>query len=361
MSADRHRALVRLPPDGRGRTRVAVAERPAPRLDPGDVLLAPLVAGVCGTDWQILHGLRDDPSPVLGHEGTARVVEPGTSGLRTGALVTVNPTHPDDPSFLLGHNLPGLWAERTRIPASAVRAGLVLPVPDTARRPEVAALAEPLASVLYGRDIALTAARPASVVIWGDGVVGRLARKVWQREVPAPRVLLVGRGTDATAPDDPRLPGLLAELPSPVCALLATWRTGTREALTEVDRHIRGTLVADVHAGLAAGPVPLSCGEPDVAALRADNCGGLPRQPLVHRFARPGGPLLLHGHRGVSRDHLERAVALLSDAAFTTDDVLTHEVDLAGAAELINSVLAAPRREADGRRVLKVAVRPGGA
>ncbi|MFK0120337.1 alcohol dehydrogenase catalytic domain-containing protein [Streptomyces sp. NPDC090994] len=362
MSAATHRALVRLPADARGRTRVEVAEVPTPRLGPGDVLLAPVTAGICGTDWQILRGLRADPSRVLGHEGVARVVEPGGTGLRAGSLVTVNPTHPRDPSFLLGHNLPGLWAERTRVPANAVRAGLVLPVPEGADRPEAAALAEPLASVLYGLEIALGVARPAAVVVWGDGIVGRLALEAWRRRLPGTPGLLVGHGADAVDPRAPGLPERLAELPAPVCALIATPRTGTLEGLGAVDRHVRGTLLVDVHAGLPSGPVPLSAGDIDVAALRADNCGGEPTPPRVHRFDRPAGPLILYGHRGVANRHLRQAFdVLLARPPHEPrgGGVLTHEVDLPGAADLVNSVLDTDRRVADGRRVLKTAIRTG--
>ncbi|MFF0737097.1 alcohol dehydrogenase catalytic domain-containing protein [Streptomyces chartreusis] len=362
MSGAVHRALVRLPADARGVTRVEVAEVPTPRLDPGDVLLAPVTVGVCGTDWQILRGLRDDPSRVLGHEGVARVIEAGDTGLPTGSLVTVNPTHPGDPSFLLGHNLPGLWAERTRIPATAVRGGLVLPVPEGAERSGVAALAEPLASVLYGLEIGLGTTRPAALVVWGDGIVGRLARDAWQRELPGLRTLLVGHGADAVDPHAPGLPDLLAELPAPVGVVIATPRTGTRQALTAVDRHVRGALVVDVHAGLPPGPVALSAGELDVAALRADNCGGEPRPPRVHHFDRPTGSLSLYGHRGVSGAHLRRAVELLATGQEEPpgSGVLTHQVDLSDAADLVNSVLSSARREADGRRVLKTAIRIGG-
>lgn len=363
MSAATHRVLRRLAPDARGRTRVEVAETATPRLAPGDALLAPVVAGICGTDWQILRGLRPDASPVLGHEGVARLLEPGDSGLPAGSLVTVNPTHPDDPSFLLGHNLPGLWAERTRIPATAVRAGLVLPVPDGADRPRVAALAEPLASVLYGLRTALRTTSPAALVVWGDGTVGRLARDAWQRELPGLPTLLVGHGPEAVHPRDPGLPQALAALPSPVAAVIAPPRTGTREALSAVDLHVRGTLLVDVHAGLPSGRIPLSAGDIDVAALRADNCGGRPWPPRVHRFERPAGPLLLHGHRGVSGEHLRQAVGLLMARDGEEPPgahVLTHEVDLAGAADLVNSVLASDGRVADGRRVLKAAIRIGG-
>ncbi|MFJ5517008.1 alcohol dehydrogenase catalytic domain-containing protein [Streptomyces griseoluteus] len=358
-STSTHRALVRRPADVENRTLVEVAEVRIPRLDAGDVLLAMAFAGVCGTDWQILRGLRDDPSPVLGHEGVGYVVEPGESGLRPGTPVTVNPTHPRDPSFLLGHNLPGMWAEYCRIPATAVRAGLIVPVPADAGQPRVAALAEPLASALYGVRVARHALRPAALVVWGDGIVGRLARELWDRELPGRRTLLVGRGADAVDPDGAELPRMLAQLPSPVVAVIATPRTGTCGALKALDRHVPGTLLVDVHGGLPSGPVRLTAGDIDIAAVRAANCGGEPWPPRIAAYTRPLGPLLLCGHRGVSGKHLREAVELLRTTAELGERVLTHEVSLAEAADLINTVLTSSARRADGRRVLKTAIRLG--
>lgn len=359
MSATTHRALVRQRADSSGRTLVKVAEVPTPRLDPGDALLAPTVAGICGTDWQILGGMRDDPSPVLGHEGVASVVEPGKSGLLVGTAVTVNPTHPHDPSFLLGHNLPGLWAERIRIPAIAVQAGLVIPVPAYAGRPRVAALAEPLASALYGVRIARHTLRPAVLVVWGDGIVGRLARDLWHAELPGLHSVLVGHGPDAIDPHAAELPRLLAGLPSPVVAVIATPRTGTREALTFLDRHVPGTLLVDVHAGVPSGPIRLTAGDIDVATIRAANCGGSPWPPRIEEFARSHGRLLLCGHRGVSGGHLREAIDLLHTAPDIGKRVLTHQVGLEEAADLINTVLTSSMRSTYGRRVLKAAIRIG--
>ncbi|WP_030887019.1 alcohol dehydrogenase catalytic domain-containing protein [Streptomyces sp. NRRL S-1868] len=361
MSAATHRALVRRPADASGRTLVEVTEVPTPRLGPGDVLLAPTTVGVCGTDWQILRGLRDDPSPVLGHEGVAHVVEAGESGLPVGATVTVNPTHPRDPSFLLGHNVPGLWAERTRIPATAVRAGLVVPVPSSAARPEVSALAEPLASALYGVQIACHTLRPAAVVVWGDGVVGRLARALWLRRLPGLYSLLVGHGADAIDPRAPELPRLLAGLPSPAVAVITTPRTGTVEALTFLGRRVPGTLLVDVHAGLPSGPVRLPAADVDidVASIRAANCGGSPWPPRVEEFTHPRGRLLVCGHRGVSEGHLREAIDLLRTRPELGEQVLTHQVGRNEAADLINTVLTSSVRRAHARRVLKAAIRVG--
>ncbi|MEU0459202.1 hypothetical protein ABZ322_41080 [Streptomyces sp. NPDC006129] len=189
--------------------------------------------------------------------------------------------------------------------------------------------------------------------------MGRLARELWRTEEPGPRTLLVGHGDDAVDPHDADLPRLLAGLPSPVAAVICTPRTGTREALTTLDRYVPGTLLVDMHAGLPSGPVPLTAGDIDVAALRTANCGGAPWPPRVEEFARPHGRLLLCGHRGVSGDQLRDAVELLRTTPRLGEQVLTHEVGLEEAADLVNTVLTTSRRRADDRRVLKTAIRVG--
>ncbi|MCS3780017.1 alcohol dehydrogenase catalytic domain-containing protein [Tsukamurella ocularis] len=348
-----HRALVRRAPDHTGRTLVDVAQVPTPTLADGDLLVAPVVAGICGTDWQILRGERPDPSRILGHEGVARVVA-GDGTLQVGGLVTVNPTHPTDPGFLLGHNVPGMWSERTVVPAAAVNAGLVLPVPEPLADPTlVGSLAEPLASTMYGLEIARSIARPRSLVVWGDGIVGRLAAMLWTRELPGLRVLRVSR-TDAS---DPVLPARLRDLPGPVAAVLATPRSGTADALTLIDRHVDTELLVDVHGGIRAGLLPLRSGAVDAAVIRAANCSGMPHIPVHVSLPRPNcAPLHLYGHRGVADRHLLAAVDLLVGAPSEFAPVLTHVVDLDGAADLINAVLERGTRTHGERRVLKSAI-----
>ena len=352
-----HRALVRRVPDHTGRTLVDVARVPTPGLTHGDLLVAPVVAGICGTDWQILNGDRSDPAETPGHEGVAQVVA-GDGTFTVGELVTVNPTHPTDPAFLLGHNVPGLWSERALVPASAVAAGLVLPVAAAPPDPAIAgALAEPLASAMYGLEIALSVASPRSLVVWGDGIVGHLAARIWTRELRGLRVLQVSR----SCATDPGLPARLHDLPGPVAAVLATPRSGTLDALGLVDRHIDTELLVDVHGGIDAGPVPLRGGPVDVAAVRASNCGGEPHIPVHVSLPRPdAAPIHLYGHRGVAERHLRAAIDLLIADPSGFAPILTHVVDLDGAAELINGVLAAGTRVHEGRRVLKAAIRIDG-
>jgi threonine dehydrogenase-like Zn-dependent dehydrogenase len=378
VRVERHRALVRTPAGLR------LHSLPTPTPGPGELLLAPEVVGVCGTDLQILRGLRADPAEVLGHEGVARVVAVGPAvagpAPRVGERVLVDPTHPRDDTFLLGHNVAGLWAERVVVPAAAVRDGLVVrapgPGPATPAGPDhdaavVAALAEPLSSVLEGYRVAtdVAAGAPSTLVVWGGGVVGRLAVRWWRHRRPDLRVLHVHRpgeppllpepGTLALAADDQDLPAVLVGLTGPVTAVVATPRTASLQAVAALVGLCRAALTIDLHAGLPAGPVRWNGVEDvvDLAALRARNRAGRPVVPVARTVGRRGAaPVTFVGHRGVAPATLQRAAHVVSGDPTAWADLVTHHVTLDDAVRAIRAMVDGDRH-VDGRPVLKLAMR----
>ncbi|MFG2848391.1 alcohol dehydrogenase catalytic domain-containing protein [Kitasatospora sp. NPDC048296] len=359
-----HRALVR----EAGRVRLRL--RPTPRPAPGELLVATQVAGLCGTDIQMLRGLRDDPAPVIGHEGISRVVAagPGVPGAlcRPGTPVVVNPTHRFDPSFLLGHNVDGLLQERTLIPATAVRDGLVVPLTQ-APDPVLGTLIEPLAAVRYALAL-LAAARPRTLVVYGDGTIGQLAVRAARRWLDGvARVLLVHHTRTGLAWSARQaVPGvelLLDREPGPlgaepVAALLATPRDATLGALESALRLNGGELTVDVFGGLPPGAASASLPGVDLAAVRAANCAG---HPVPAAFAQTatarGRPVRLTGQRGVGNRHLVEAAAELSRNPAAYRALVTHVVGLPEAARIMNDLTVSDRRTVAGSRLIKLAVR----
>ncbi|MFI9175637.1 alcohol dehydrogenase catalytic domain-containing protein [Streptomyces lincolnensis] len=369
MSAALHRAIVR---DGR---RIRVELRPTPRPVAGEVLLAPQTAGLCGTDLQMLRGLRGDPAPVIGHEGSALVVAAGPDAdpaLAPGTRVVVNPTHPDDPSFLLGHHVDGLLQERTLIPQSAVRAGLVTPLPQSLAPGDLAALLEPLATVRYAFSV-LERMGVGTLVVFGDGTVGHLAVRAAGRLLgPGVRTVHVHR-TDAgrawsehrenradvlltAAEGGEALRAAVGDAPAAV--LLATPRDATLRCLETAVRAVPGDLVVDLLGGLPADATsPLLPGV-ELAAVRAANCGGRPAEPRIARARTDtGAPVRLFGHRGVAERHLRDAAAELAAAPERYRDLVTHVADLDEAADIMRHLAAHRDRTWRGRRLIKLAVR----
>ncbi|MEU6130352.1 alcohol dehydrogenase catalytic domain-containing protein [Saccharopolyspora sp. NPDC047091] len=356
-----HRAVVR---DGTG---IAVRHRPTRPPGPGELLLGTEVAGLCGTDVQMLRGMRDDPAEVIGHEGIATVVAAGPGvapELAAGTKVVVNPTHPTDPAFLLGHNVGGLLQERTWIPASAVDAGLVLPL-TAVPEPDLAALLEPLAVVRYALS-ALRRFRPRTLVVFGAGTVGRLAVRAASRWLAeAERRVLVRRTADELPPEPVHAvlePGadLAAEMaPGPVAVLIATPRDATVGCLeTAIAAAAGHELAVDLVGGLPpAADTPMLPGA-DLVALRAANRAGTPDPPEHAGLSTTTGDRVhLFGHRGVGNDHLRIAADELVRAPERYRDLVTHGTDLHGAARIMRELATGRGRDIDGRRLVKLAVR----
>ena len=89
---------------------IHVDEMPDPRLKPGEVLIRPRFAGICGTDLHIWRGefhSRVAYPAILGHEfgGTVEEVGPGVEGIRVGDRVAIDPIQPCHacPACLSGH------------------------------------------------------------------------------------------------------------------------------------------------------------------------------------------------------------------------------------------------------------------
>jgi 2-desacetyl-2-hydroxyethyl bacteriochlorophyllide A dehydrogenase len=186
---------------------------------PGEVVVAPAIHGICGTDLHLLHGRHPwiRPPVVTGHEsvGTVALVGEGVTDWRPGDRVLINPlvscghcrqcgrgqpNHCPD-AKVLGFRLPGTAQTRFAIGARQLHR---LP---PALSFEAAALAEPLAVGLHA---ATRAADLEEVLVIGGGTIGlvtliglksRGARRVTVIEpVPAKRALAERLGATRTAP-----------------------------------------------------------------------------------------------------------------------------------------------------------------
>jgi L-iditol 2-dehydrogenase len=179
---------------------VSVDEVPTPGLPEGGLLVDTSYVGVCGSDvrtWR--HGnARIDGAQTLGHEVSGVIAASDAPGYEVGTRVAVCPGVPClacEPCQrawhnlclnrrVLGYDFPGGMAESFAVPREAVRAGCVVPLPDSLST-EHAALAEPLHTVLNGQDRARTAAGE-SVLVLGLGPIGTLHAAVAASRGAAP-------------------------------------------------------------------------------------------------------------------------------------------------------------------------------
>jgi len=353
---------------------ITLRERPLPALHDGDLLVAPLLAGLCGTDLQVLRGERHDPASVLGHEGVVRIVACGRSAgthWQPGQHVILNPTHPHDPAQLLGHLQDGLFQQRLRVPAGLVEAGLVVPLPVDLPAP-LATLIEPLASVIYGLQLMARHKRPGPLLVYGDGTIGHLvARCAHALLGPDSPVLLIHNSlsglqwsqhhalahTRCLLRDDPKMDARL-RYSGATAALLATPRNATLRSLAHALDYLADDAVIDVLGGVARGSHLAELPDvADLAAVRALNCGGFPEQgAFVHTRDRWRRPRVLFGHRGVATCHLVDSCRWLARQPELFMPLVTHQVPLEEAAALMQQIANSHDRLLHGRRFVKVAI-----
>lgn len=192
-----------------------VEEVPVPALEPGDVLIRVGAAGICATDRKILarghFKLPPGSGPrVLGHEVVGEVAAVAGDGggaaeaFCVGQRVAVAPNigcgrclqcltgdgHLCRDYQAFGISLDGGMAEFMRVPARAVRAGNVFPLPPGLGY-SAAALFEPVACCL--NSLAACGMQPGeTLLVVGAGAMG-LLHVALGRALGAARILVVGR------------------------------------------------------------------------------------------------------------------------------------------------------------------------
>ena len=153
-----------------------------PRQDASQVLVRVTHSGLCGTDYKIYSGAIPVRHPlIMGHEMAGEVVESGSSELRPGDRVIVDPelycgtcfycfagqTNLCPNGVLLGRDADGGFAEYVVAPRSQV-----FPLPD-AIDPQTAPLIQVLTTCLHAqRQIEIFPGE--SVVVIGLGVTGQI-------------------------------------------------------------------------------------------------------------------------------------------------------------------------------------------
>ena len=183
--------------------RLSMEERPLPSIsDAGEILVAVEACGVCGTDLQILAtppGHPATPGTIMGHEFVGRVVDrgDGVAAVEIGERVIVDPDptcgscdpcRAGRPANCLNVRALGVFRDGALASHVLAPARAAFPIDDNVK-PEVAALAEPLACVVNATRTA--AVRPGeSVVIFGAGAIGCLFLVVLRASGASPIIVV---------------------------------------------------------------------------------------------------------------------------------------------------------------------------
>ena len=336
-----------------------------------EVVVAPSAVGICGTDLQMLRGLRSDPAPIIGHEGVGTVVEAGPVACErfpVGKRVLFNPTHPARPDLLLGHSIDGLLQQRVLVGAASLEGGQLLACPD-GMPDALAPLAEPLAAGLLSLETLRAALGrvPRRLAIFGGGIVGHLTRIVAEDVAPVPDLVHIHRSAETITWGEvhgfaPERSIVIEEAATDIggfdAAIIATPRNATLSCLDHALAKLTDGGAISLVAGIA--PEERSCILPDVdlAAARTLNTCGLGRPAFVDCVRKDGVSLRLTGQRGVSAAFLDHAARMIAANGARFTSLVTRPVGLSEAARLLSHYARTGARLHNGRRFMKLVVDP---
>jgi L-iditol 2-dehydrogenase len=320
-----------------------VEEAPVPEAGPGELVIRVRACATCGTDAKIFrHGHHHISLPrVLGHEIAGEIVEVGT-GLDSwapGDRVQVIAAIPCGACHFcqrgeetvcenlesMGYQYDGAFAEFMRVPRRVLERDGVNRVPDEVPL-EAAALAEPLACVLNGQEIAEVGEGDA-VVVLGAGPIGCLHIRLARARGAA--VVILGdvnqTRLDLSARVEPD-------------ALI----NGTREDPVDAVRKLTDGRGADVViTATGVGAAQEQALEMAASRGRISLFGGLPRGDSVIRFDSNlvhYRELFILGAYGSAPRHNREAVELIASGTVAVEDLITHRLGLDDIRRAIDAV-----------------------
>ncbi len=317
-------------------------DMPEPSPGPDEVKIRVHNCSTCGTDVKIFnHGHQNlDPPRVIGHEIAGEVVESTVDGWTAGDRVQVIAavpcgTCPDcvrgrmsvcPNQTSVGYQYEGGFAEYLIVPRQVLAVDGLNRIPDGVSYAE-ASVAEPLACVLNGQELAGVGAGD-DVVVVGAGPIGCLHVRL-ARARGARRVFLVELNRS-------RL-DMSAEKVHPDVAICSA----EVNAVDEIHKLTDGRGVDVVITAAASGAAQEDALQMAARSGRISFFGGLPKDRptitldsnLVHYRE-----LTIVGANGSSPAHNKKALALIANGQVPVADLITHRLPLADLLDAINLV-----------------------
>lgn len=325
-----------------------------PLVKDAEVLIKLGYVGVCGTDLQILRGLRSDSAIIIGHEAIGEIVEKGRnlSTFNVGDKVTFNPNSLSNQNRILGHSMQGVFQQYILLNYLDIEQGMLEKIDDDIPY-WAGALIEPLASVIYAHELIRQVSPMQSVAIFGAGTMG-LLHALHLRLHGIKQVFLIHPNsrrlnwalqrkciestsaiTTKCRPIEQVLERTLTE--GVDVALICTPRDASLEALNTALQLIKPGGCIDLVGGFETDAKSFELPNINFTEIRKANFCGKPQIGSIKKITTISDrSIMLTGHRGVSKRHLQQSIRYLKQSPHWYSRLITHTVSLQAAEYVLN-------------------------
>jgi 2-epi-valiolone-7-phosphate 1-reductase len=309
----------------------------APRVSPDSLRVTLLSAGICGTDIDIVRGVRPDNARILGHEGIGVVTEVGAriADWHVGDRVSFSPVNVANPREVLGHSIDGIFQTSVQVSPGDSPDLLVLLPPGLGAW--AAPVIEPLAVLAYANEIVSRMVAINKVLIVGSGGMAHIGAAFWRSK---------GRSVAICSTSERRHAALAAADPAGIRYVQPS-DLGVRTAPFSLVMVCASRSQADVAFGVAAAAVARGgvvdfvsgsqqrvCGVTSIDDVRAANSCGARFDSVKHESL--GKWFYITGHRGCARRHFSAAIQELRGAAGIYKEVIGLEMPFTALGEFFN-------------------------
>lgn len=328
-----------------------------------------LYAGICGTDLQIINGLRPDTANVLGHEAIGRVVTSNYKKFKIGQYVIFNPVDPRNQNSILGHSYDGIFQKYFVVNDKRIES--VVTLNRSFEDLISGVLVEPLATVIYGFSLISKKKKPRSVVVVGAGPIG-LLNFIYCKKNVCEEVYLINKSADKLQwvfenglsekkyliKNSHNLPNKLNKLTSNKgvdAILMCVPRSDGIKELNKAIKYIKNEGVINIVGGVSDGD-HIKGSNFDLNSIRKANVCGNPSGGEHKHLIVNGKNVVFTGHRGTSRKHIGKAINELR----RTDSylkIITHEFNPKQATRVLKRISGKRVRKIDGNLYIKGVIR----
>ncbi|MFH0859331.1 MAG: alcohol dehydrogenase catalytic domain-containing protein [Patescibacteria group bacterium] len=349
-----------------GKLKLNISEINQPKED--EILIKIDYVGICGTDLQIINGLRPDTARILGHEGIGKIIAVGNkiNNFQAKQSVVFNPVDPTNQNRILGHSYNGIFQNFFVMSHKDLQKGML--IKSKLDKTILGCLVEPLATVIYGFSLITKKIKPESIAVIGAGPIG-LLNFLYAKLNICQQVILINKSENKLdwikknkfsqrqylIKDTKDLVTKIMSITDNQgvdAIILCVPRSDGIKALNKAVKYIKTNGCINLVGGVSDKDNIRGSGF-DLNSIRKANVCGRPITGMFKEITLNGKKIILTGHRGASTDHLKQAMIELNKNSKHYLKIITHILNPYQAIKVLNKISRLNIKKVDNKLFIK--------